>query len=111
MADKIDPAVAAKLLEDAEKRAARKAELSAKREDERAKREGESKADAFKRIAIRRVNNVLDQMATLENVFDANNYEFSADQAEKIMAAVATGLDKVRARAAGQGKTKSGFDL
>lgn len=102
---------AEKALELLKSKEARAAELKAKREEKRAALEGESKADAFKRIASRRVNNVLDVMATLENVFDANNYEFTAEQAEKIIGAVEAGLSKVKARANGEGRSKSGFEL
>ena len=101
----------AALIAEAEAKATRKAELAAKREAAREAIAGESKADAFKRIAGRRVNNTLDQMATLENVFDSNNYDFNTEQADKVVAALEAGIAKIKARAAGQGKTKSGFEL
>lgn len=95
----------------AEAKLARSEALKAKRAAEREKLEGESKADAFRRIATRRTNNTLDALATLENVFDAANYDFTQTQADRITSAIETGLAKVKARAAGQGRTKSGFEL
>lgn len=94
-----------------EKRETRRAELAAKREAARDKLEGETKADAFKRIAKRRVSNALDALATLENVFDRNNYDYTPDLAAQVVAALEGGLAKVRARAAGEGRAKSGFDF
>ena len=50
-------------------------------------------------------------MATLENVFDANNYDYTPEQAEKVILALEAGVAKVKARSTGTAKTKTGFEL
>lgn len=72
---------------------------------------GESKADAFKRIAARRTNKALDALAVLENTFNKNNYEFTQEQADKIVAALNNGIEKIVSRAGGEAPTKTGFAL
>lgn len=98
-----------KVIDDANKRAERAAANKAKRDAAREAIQGETKADAFKRIAVRRTNSVLEAMATLEGVFDRNNYEYTDEAAAKIVGALADGLEKVKARSTGAGKTKTGF--
>ena len=72
---------------------------------------GESKADAFKRIAARRTNKALDALAVLENTFNKNNYEFTAEQTSAIVAALNAGIAKIEKRAAGEAPNKTGFAL
>ena len=72
---------------------------------------GESKSDAFKRIAARRVNKVLDAISVLENTFNKNNYEYTDEQVEAIFVAIAGQVDKARKRANGDAPSKTGFAL
>ena len=106
MADKTKEQIALELLANKE---ARSAELKAKREAAREAIAGESKADAFKRIAARRVNQVMSDLITLGGVFDKNNYDYTPEQAEKAFAAIEGELAKCKARAAGEAKAKTGF--
>lgn len=101
------------LLEEAKQREARKAELAARRAEEREKREGESKADAFKRIALRRTNSALDAIASLRSLSAKGNYDYTPEQFNKITAALRAEVDKVEAdfQRGGPAKNESGFDL
>lgn len=101
------------LLEAARAREARKAELRAKREDERAKRAGESKDAAFKRIATRRTNQALDAIALLRGLANKANYEYTPEQFAQIIKALRAGVDKVEAdfTAGGPQRAENGFVL
>lgn len=90
---------------------ARSKELAEKRQAAREAIAGESKADAFKRIGVRRVNQVLSDLITLGGVFDKNNYEYTPEQAEKMFAAIEAEIAKCKARAAGEAKAKTGFTM
>lgn len=57
-------------------------------EEEIAIHEKESKADAFKRLAIPRVENILDRIRILSNLSDTARYEYSEIQIDKIETAL-----------------------
>lgn len=83
-----------------EKAAARKAEKAAK----------------FVELAQKRVNKALDAIAMIEGLANRNNYEYTAEQAEKIGAALNNQVSKLGTKfaAALEGKTVSenaGFSL
>lgn len=100
------------LLAAAKARVARQEAIKAKRAEEREKREGETKDAAFKRIALRRTNNALDEIAKLRGLSSKANYEYTPEQTGKIIAALRAEVDKVEADFARGGPTKSeGFNL
>lgn len=75
----------------------RSAELKAKRDTLREERSGETKADAFKRIAVRRTSNVLDQLGSMRGLANKGNYDYSAEQTGKVIAAIRAAVDKLEA--------------
>ena len=107
----IDLDAAAKALAIVQAKEARAAELAAKRADARTKLEGETKGDAFKRIAIRRVNNALGEMNTLMGLANKNNYDYSPAQANAILASLTAKLAEVKAAFEGEAKAKGGFSF
>jgi hypothetical protein len=98
-------------LEALEAREKRSAELKAKRDEMRDARAGESKGDAFKRIAAKRTVNVLDAFDTLGNTFNKDVYEYTETQSQKIIDAIEAKVAMLKKRAAGEGKSKAGFEL
>lgn len=101
------------LLVAARAKEARRLELRQKREAEREKRAGESKDDAFKRIATRRTNQALDSIALLRGLANKANYEYTDGQYEQIVRALRAGVDKVEAdfKAGGPQRAENGFSL
>lgn len=71
----------------------------------------ESKAQAFSRIASRRMTQALDEIRKLETLADTNNYEFAPEQVEKMLAALGTACQGVADRFAGKVKGKAGFTV
>lgn len=53
----------------------------------------ETKADAFKRLASARVQTVLDRLDILANCSNRAQYEYTAEQVEKIRSTIQTKLD------------------
>lgn len=111
MADKATQDAQAAILAAHEAREKRKAELKAKRDDDRAKLEGETKADAFKRIAVRRMNSALDEIAKLAPLSATSSYEYTDDQVAKIIGALNAEVAKVQTAFANKGVAKGGRDL
>jgi hypothetical protein len=99
------------LIAEKAKKEQRSAELAAKRKEKSEALEGESKANAFKRIAKRRVNNVLSMLDTLQGLTSTANYEFTPEQWGKIFGAVEERIAELKAAAAGDMVVKGGFDL
>lgn len=54
------------------------------------------KNDRFKRVASRRVQEILKKMQLLRNCSNLNNYEYTADQIDKIISAVDLEWKKVK---------------
>lgn len=110
MATKDDTAalIAAKEASDA-----RKAIQKAKRDGDREARAGETKADAFKRIANRRTNNVLDTIASMRGLANKTNYDYSSEQVSKVISALRSGIDQLEKDFASGGpqRNDSGFGL
>lgn len=52
------------------------------------KKPTESKSDAFKRIAERRVGNALKDIKLIGSLANTNNYEYSEEQVKKILTAL-----------------------
>ena len=59
---------------------------------------GESKGIAFKRLAIRRTNVVLDKLRLLGNLSSRSNYEYSSEEIDKIFKAVHEQLNHTKQR-------------
>ncbi len=62
-------------------------------EDTDIKIEGESKAEAFKRLATNRTKNVLKALRVLGNCSNHGNYEYTPEQVLKIMDAIRPAVD------------------
>jgi len=75
------------------------------------KREDETKAQAFSRIASRRMGQALDEIEKLESLSDKNNYEFTDDQVTKMLQALQEGCQAVADRFAGKVKGKTAFSV
>lgn len=112
MADKTLTAEEIALLETAKAKEARRLELANKRKATSEALAGESKADAFKRIAVRRMNASLDEMAKLKPLAIKANYDYTDAQVDMILSALQKELDKVKSAFATGGATKdAGFTL
>lgn len=81
-----------------EAKEARRAELKAKRDDERAKLEGETKEGAFKRIGTRRLNNALAEIAKMQSLANPDNYVYTQDQVNTIIKALENEVLKLQGK-------------
>ena len=70
-----------------------------------------SKADKFKALAEKRTAKALTAIATLRGTANKNNYEYTEEQAAKIVAALRAEVDQVEAAYAGKAKAAAGFSL
>lgn len=74
-------------------------------------KEIESKDAKFKRLAVVRMNKVLEFMEKLEGLSNKNIYEYTPEQVEKIVSTLRSKVDKLE-RALNAGKVQQGgFDL
>lgn len=71
----------------------------------------ESKSDRFKRVASKRTNDALRAIDGLLNTANTANYEYSAEQAEKIVTTLTEAVDRLSKRYAGESTGKGGFSL
>jgi len=101
----------AELLARAKAKAQRAAELKAKREEKSEALEGETKADAFKRIATSRVNKALDALDVLGNTFNTANYEYTPAQCDKIFGFLNTKIVELVSRSKGEVKGKEAVQI
>jgi len=58
---------------------------------------GESRENRFKRIASRRVQDILERLRLLGNCADRANYSYTPGQAKKIFSTIDSELKRVRA--------------
>jgi hypothetical protein len=72
--------------------------------------EGESKADKFKRLASKRVVNAISKIELITNLA-GSGYEYTPEQAEKILSALQGSVDKVKAAFSKQKIEKTHFQL
>lgn len=71
----------------------------------------ETKDAKFKRLAVVRMNKVLEFMEKLEGLSNKNIYEYTPEQVEKIVGTLRSKVDKLE-RALNAGKVQQGgFDL
>jgi len=70
----------------------------------------ETKNEKFKRLATKRVQNAIAKVELVGNLASPS-YEYSAEEVEKILAAMQETLDKVKAAFSKQGPTKKEFNL
>jgi len=70
----------------------------------------ETKNEKFKRLATKRVQNAIAKVELVGNLASPS-YEYSAEEVEKILAAIQETLDKVKAAFSKQGPTKKEFNL
>jgi hypothetical protein len=68
----------------------------------------ESKADRFKRLAEPRVGNAIKKIEIIGNLA-SSNYEFSAEQVEKILSSLRTTVDEVEKKFQ-KGLSRKGFN-
>ena len=62
------------------------------------KKTPETKAERFKRLAESRVNRALKEIQLIGNLANKNNYEFTSEQASKIVAALSAEVRAVKQR-------------
>ena len=70
----------------------------------------ETKNEKFKRLATKRVQNATSKVELIGNLASPS-YEYSAEEVEKILAALQESVDKVKAAFSKQGPTKKEFNL
>ena len=71
---------------------------------------GESKAEKFKRIGVPRVKRVLEAVKRLHNIANRSSYEYTEDEAAKIITALRTSVGELEAKFKGQ-KPTTHFEL
>jgi len=70
------------------------------------------KSAKFVELATNRVNRALKELALVGNLANRSNYEYSDDQAKKIIRALQAGLDQVKTRfSSGGALNQSNFKL
>lgn len=86
--------------------------MTAKRTAKTARPKARDKEAKFVELAINRVNRTLKDLALVGNLANRRNYEYSDDQARRILRALQVGLDQVKSRfASGGGANPSNFEL
>ncbi len=71
----------------------------------------ETKAQAFSRIASRRMGQALTEIRKLETLSEKNNYEYTDEQASKILKALQDACQGVADRFAGKVRAKESFQV
>jgi hypothetical protein len=71
----------------------------------------ESKADKFKRLAEKRVMNVMDKLDVLGNCHKKATYEYSDEQIDTIFGALRGKVDQVESLFKSKGKPDKGNDF
>jgi len=66
-----------------------------------------NKSDNFKRIAEKRVNLVLDKMRLIGNLSDTRYYEYSNEDAQKVVRALKKGLNEIDSKFKSKKKTET----
>lgn len=69
------------------------------------------KGDRFKRVASRRVQEILNKMRLLKNCANKNNYAYNDDQANKIISAIDSEWKKVKSEFNNSKSKKEEFSL
>ena len=70
-----------------------------------------SRRERFVSLAESRVNKTLHHIKLIGNLSDPSNYDYSQEQADKIIAALDTAIEDVRARFDRGGELEPGFSL
>lgn len=71
----------------------------------------ETPNERFRRLAEARVNKVLNDLRLIGNLSNRNNYDFTADEIDKIFRAIDTELKQVKARFSDASKKDLEFRL
>lgn len=71
----------------------------------------ETKADKFKRLGIKRTNDVLTALRSLGQLANKGNYEYTDEQVKKIIDTVGETLNEVDDAFAGKKTATEGFTL
>lgn len=69
------------------------------------------KEERFKKVASRRVKEILNKMRLLKNCANRNNYSYTDDQADKIVSAIENEWKRVRAEFKNSKRRKEEFSL
>lgn len=75
------------------------------------KNKDKGKDDRFKRVASRRVKEILNKMRLLKNCANKNNYEYNEEQANKIISAIDSEWKKVKSEFNNSRPKKEDFSL
>jgi len=69
------------------------------------------KEERFKKVASRRVKEILNKMRLLKNCANKNNYYYNEEQVNKIISAIDSDWKKVKAEFSSQRSKKEEFSL
>ncbi len=72
-------------------------------------KENRTKSQKFKELAEKRVNKVLNGIRLIENLSNRNNYEYTKEEADKMIREIETGVRNMKARFQGSGASKQRF--
>jgi hypothetical protein len=72
---------------------------------------GESKADKFRRLAVYRMDKALERITQLGHLSNRSQYEYTAEQVEKMRATLQMQLDATFNRFQAKGEEKDGFSF
>ena len=72
-------------------------------------KENRTKSQKFKELAEKRVNKVLNGIRLIENLSNRNNYEYTKEEADKMIREIETGVRNMKARFQGGGASKQRF--
>jgi hypothetical protein len=86
----------------------KKAMTQAEKDARRESLKGESKSDKFRRLAMKRVPKAIKALASVENLA---NYDYSEDQATKVLDIVGGAMKRVANAFAGQKNAASEFTI
>jgi hypothetical protein len=70
-----------------------------------------SKAEKFKTLAEARTGKAMNAIATLRGLANSNNYDYTPDQAAKIVSALRSEVDVIEKAFAGTAPKAQGFSL
>lgn len=80
-------------------------------EDEGDERPGESARERFRRLAQKRVVRTIKDLRLIGNLGNRNNYDYTADEVEKVFRALEKELKLTRTKFDSRGKDDDGIDF
>ncbi len=68
-----------------------------------------TKSQKFKDLAEKRVNKVLKGISLIENLSNRNNYDYTSEEADKMIREIETAVRNMKARFQGSGSSRQRF--